>query len=86
MITIAEKASNAKSYNNDYCLIVILDVKNASNTANWLNIVNALKPLKTLQYLVTIIQDYLSNEVLIYDTDIGPMQYSYTARTLRNIL
>ena len=54
-------------------------MKNAFNTANWLNIVNALKALKTAQYLVTIIQDYLSNRVLIYDTDLGPMQYNITA-------
>ena len=54
-------------------------MKNAFNTANWLNIVNALKALKTPQYLVTIIQDYLSNRVLIYDTDLGPMQYNVTA-------
>ena len=54
-------------------------MKNVSNTANWLNIVNALKALKTPQYLVTIIQDYLSNRVLIYNTELESIQYNVIA-------
>ena len=51
-ISIAEKAINAKSYNNDPCLIVTLDVTSAFHAANWLKTVNAIKALKTPQYLV----------------------------------
>lgn len=61
-----------------YCAIITLDVKNAFNTANWCQIMRSLQNMGTPEYLLRIIGDYLSNRVLIYDTEEGPKEYRVT--------
>ena len=61
-----------------YCAIITLDVKNAFNTANWCQIMRSLQNMGTPEYLLKIIGDYLSNRVLIYDTEEGPKEYQVT--------
>ena len=76
VVETAQKAIKGKTYKNDYCLIVTLDVKNAFNTANWDRIVNALQELNAPKYLVEIIKDYFRERVLTYNTSSGLAQYN----------
>lgn len=74
VVDTAARAIQGKSWRNgtkEYCVVVTLDVKNAFNTANWERIVEALAMLDIPGYLLTIIQDYFRNRVLVYDTDKG---------------
>lgn len=61
-----------------YCAVVTFDVKNAFNSAYWPHIIRALEIKNTPPYLVKIISSYLSDRVLIYDTDEGPQNYAIT--------
>ena len=78
VVDIAKKAIRAKDCNNDYCLIITLDIKNAFNTANWLKTVNVLRSLNIPEYLVAIIENYFSKRILIYDTAEGTKKYKVT--------
>jgi len=51
-----------------YCLLVTLDIKNAFNTANWTRIMQALRRLRTPEYLTRVVDRYLGERVLIFDT------------------
>ena len=75
---VVDIAKRAKDCNNDYCLIITLDIRNAFNTANWLKTVNVLRSLNIPEYLVAIIENYFSNRILIYDTAEGTKKYNVT--------
>uniref|UniRef100_A0A034WR48 Putative 115 kDa protein in type-1 retrotransposable element R1DM n=1 Tax=Bactrocera dorsalis TaxID=27457 RepID=A0A034WR48_BACDO len=62
----------------EYCAVVTFDVKNAFNSAYWPHIIRALQLKKAPPYLLKIISNYLSDRVLIYDTDEGPQRYRVT--------
>lgn len=78
LVETARKAINKRSCSNDYCVVVTLDVKNAFNSANWEKTIQALRYLNIPQYLMSIIQDYFRNRVVLYDTDDGLMEYVVT--------
>lgn len=78
VVDLAERAIRAKDCNNDYCIVVTLDIKNAFNTANWEKTVRALQYLHIPQYLVAMIQDYFSKRILTYETDEGTKKYNVT--------
>jgi len=61
-----------------YCLLVTLDIKNAFNTANWTRIIQALRRLRIPEYLTRIVDSYLGERVLLFDSD-GPKEYFDTA-------
>ena len=61
-----------------YCLLVTLDVRNAFNSARWKNICQALDKLDVLAYLKNMIKSYLTNRLLVYDTEDGPKAYQIT--------
>ena len=78
---IAEKAiagSRWKGGNKKYCAIVTLDVKNAFNMARWDCILAELRRRKVAQYLLTIIEDYFRNRLLMYKTDDVMVEYNIT--------
>ncbi|XP_070132570.1 uncharacterized protein [Drosophila bipectinata] len=54
-----------------YCLVTTLDVKNAFNTASWSRTLEALKELRIPEYLLKMVDSYLSDRVLLYDTQDG---------------
>nr|AMS38371.1 hypothetical protein [Bactrocera tryoni] len=61
-----------------YCAVVTLDVKNAFNSASWPHILRALEARNTPGYLLRTISSYLSDRLLLYDTDAGPKTYMVT--------
>nr|XP_044249378.1 uncharacterized protein LOC123002814 [Drosophila takahashii] len=62
-----------------YCLLVALDIKNALDTANWTGIMQALRRQQIPEYLIKIIDSYLDERVLLFDTSDGPKEYNVTA-------
>lgn len=62
-----------------YCAITTIDVKNAFNSANWELIVKALNEMGVSEQLSRLIQSYLTNRFLIYDTEVGPKTRRVTA-------
>lgn len=62
-----------------YCGIVTLDVKNAFNTASWQCIMKALHAMNVPIYLCKILDDYLSERTLYYDTNQGKESYKITS-------
>lgn len=76
LVSTALRAIHRKSFGNDYCIIVTLDVKNAFNSANWEQIIKALERINVPNYLVAIVQNYFTNRVVIYDTEEGRRQYA----------
>ncbi|XP_014217050.1 uncharacterized protein LOC106645654 [Copidosoma floridanum] len=56
------------------CILATLDVKNAFNTAKWSNIMRALKHQNVPDYLRKILDSYLQDRVLQYDTKDGPRE------------
>ncbi|XP_070851452.1 uncharacterized protein [Drosophila suzukii] len=67
-----------------YCLLVTLDIKNAFNTANWTRIMQALRRLRIPEYLTRIVDSYLGERVLLFDTSDGPKEYFVTAGVRRS--
>lgn len=61
-----------------YCLLATLDVKNAFNSARWENICLALDKLGVPAYLRKMINSYLENRILVYDTEDGLKRYQVT--------
>lgn len=61
-----------------YCVIVILDFRNAFNSARWNCIVDAFQMSGVPEYVRTIIADYFRDRILTYSTVDGPRIYSIT--------
>src|ERR1700709_1053619 len=81
VVSTAKEATAGKRWKGGtmkYCAIVTLDIKNAFNTANWGQIMTALQRMGTPEYLLRMIGNYLSDRVLIYDTEEGSKEYRVT--------
>ncbi|CAD7085026.1 unnamed protein product [Hermetia illucens] len=68
---LAEDAIHGKGSTSKYCVVVILDVKNAFNSANWNLIRKSLAKVGIPAYLAAIVNSYL--------TDDGPQEYVVSA-------
>ena len=75
----AAKIKNGTRDNKGFCALVTLDVSNAFNTARWDIIMNVLTSRQTPEYLMQMINSYLSDRILIYDTDHGLVEYKVTS-------
>lgn len=71
--------SRWKSGTKRYSLVVTLDVKNAFNSANWGQVMKALQKMRLPNYLLRILENYLCDRVLEYDTDEGPKLHKVTS-------
>ena len=60
------------------CAVIVLDVRNVFNSAKWYNIMLALENLEVLLYLRRTIFSYLTERILLYDTDDGMHFYNIT--------
>ncbi len=72
---IAEKAIEGDRWmygKKQYCAVITFDVKNAFNSASWPHILQALENKRTPSYLLKIIKSYLSDRLLLYETEEGP--------------
>ena len=67
-----------KGGSKKYCLLVTLDVRKAFNSARWKNICQTLYKLDVPAYLKKMIKSYLTNRLLVYDTENGPKEYQIT--------
>ncbi len=78
---IADKAIEGTRWmhgTKEYCAIITFDVKNAFNSAYWPHIIRALENLNIPVYLLRIIRCYLSDRLLLYDTEEGVKSYAVT--------
>ena len=81
---VVDKARNAiggkkwKNVEKEYCLVVILDVKNAFNSARWDQIREALAKINVPGYLQRMVKNYFRDRILKYDTGDGPKTYAVT--------
>lgn len=62
-----------------FCAIVTLDIKNAFNTADWNVIRQTIRDRNFSGYLVQMIDSYLENRILEYETDDGIKQFEVSA-------
>lgn len=75
VVTLATAAKDSKGF----CAIITLDVKNAFNTVKWGVVRESFRKIGVDKYLQNMIEDYLSNRVLIYETETGIKEYNITA-------
>jgi len=62
-----------------YCLLVTLGIKNAFNTANLTRIMQALRRQRIPEYHIKIVDSYLGERVLLFDTSDGRKECNVTA-------
>jgi len=67
-----EKAGSGPLYKRKLCVVVALDVANAFNSARWKNILKAVRERQFPQYLVNILQSYLSDREIDYEGKVWP--------------
>ena len=80
MVTgLAENAIHGRGCTIKYCVVVTLDVRNAFNSTNWNLIRKSLATIGVPTYLAAIIDSYLKERTLWYDTDDGPKEYVVSA-------
>lgn len=79
VIEAASKVKNGTRQSKGFCALITVDIANAFNTVMWSKIIEALKTRKTPEYLLRMIDSYLSNRILIYDTEDGLVEYDVTA-------
>lgn len=68
-----------RSSNQMLCAVITLDIKNAFNSASWEHIMRALRMMQVPQYIQKILDNYLNNRVLLYETDEGTKEYNITS-------
>lgn len=83
MDAIAEVVTIAKSvlYEKEkgFCAVIAIDIRNAFNTARWDEIMKALKSKQIPEYLIQLIDSYLRDRTLMYETDAGIKEYKISA-------
>lgn len=72
VVNAVQLAENRNHHSRRIVLLVTLDVKNAFNTARWVDILRALdETFRIPKYLLRIIDDYLKDRALMYETSDG---------------
>jgi hypothetical protein len=82
ILTVTKRAKIAqgkKKGGNRFCGIITLDVKNAFNSASWRAIAGALYRLGIPERLFTVLGNYFTNRVLIYETEVGQERMKVSA-------
>jgi hypothetical protein len=79
LVNVAQQAIDTPGRIKTHCAITTIDVKNAFNSASWEIIVKSLKAIGASNHICSMIESYLSNRVLMYDTDKGPVSREVTA-------
>lgn len=80
VVDVVLAAQEKNHYSRPVVLLATLDVKNAFNSLRWTDVLNALKRnFEVPGYLMKIIQSYLKDRVLIYNTTEGIKKVEITS-------
>lgn len=75
-----QRAESHNQHSRRVVLLVTLDVRNAFNSARWCDMLHALEhKFHIPQYLLKILDSYLRNRTLVYDTTEGQRRMEVTA-------
>ena len=66
---IATKAKRGTGKRNGFCALISIDIRNAFNTARWNICIEAMVRKKVPDYLLRMIDDFLSDRWVIYEGD-----------------
>ena len=69
VVNIATNARKGTGKRKGFCAFISIDIRNAFNTARWNICIEAMMRRKVLDYLLRMIDDYLSDRWLIYEGD-----------------
>jgi Reverse transcriptase (RNA-dependent DNA polymerase)/Endonuclease-reverse transcriptase len=79
VVDTVRRAWHGSLKNSGHTVMIALDIKNAFNSARWSRIIEALTQMEIPQYLLRMIDSYLSDRTLIYDTIEGRRTRTVTA-------
>ena len=66
---IATKARRGTGKRKGFCALISIGIRNAYNTARWNNCIKVMMRKKVLDYLLRMIDNYLSNRWVICEGD-----------------
>ena len=69
VVDIATKARRRTGKRKGFCALISIDIRNAFNTARWNICIEAMVRKKVPDYLLRMIDDYLSDRWVIYEGD-----------------
>ena len=69
VVDIATKARKGTDKRKGFYALINIDIRNAFNTARWNICIQAMMRKKVLDYLLRMIDDYLSDRWVIYEGD-----------------
>ena len=68
-MNIATKAGRGTGKRKGFCALISIDIRNAFNTARWNTCIEAIVREKVSDYLLQMIDDYLSDRWVTYEGD-----------------
>ena len=95
VVDIATKARRVTGKRNGFYVLISIDIRNAFNTARWNICIEAMVRKKVPDYLLRMIDDYLSDRWVIYEGDklslkgeitCGAPRGSRVGRLIRNVM
>ena len=81
VVDIATKATRGTGKRKGFCALIGIDIRNAFNTARWNICIEAMVRKKVPDYLLRIIDDYLSDRWVIYEGDKWSLKEEMTCGT-----
>ena len=69
VVDIAIKARRGTGKRKEFCALISIDIHNAFNTARWYICIEAMVRKNVSDYLLRMIDDYLSDMWVIYEGD-----------------
>ena len=69
VVNIATNARKGTGKRKGFCALIGIDIRNAFNTARWNICIEAMMRKKVPDYLLRMIDDYLSDRWVIYEGD-----------------
>ena len=67
VVNIATKARRVTGKRKGFCALISIDIRNVFNTARWYICIEAMVRKKVPDYLLRMIDDYLSDRWVIYE-------------------
>ena len=83
VVNIATNARKETGKRKVFCALISIDIRNAFNTARWNICIEAMVRKKVPDYLLRIIDDYLSDRWVIYQGDNWSLKKDMTCGALK---